>query len=128
MNLLRAWLKRKILVIIGIRDVKSNMLDFTFSTHHEVCAELGSRLRARRMGLNMTQAEVAVLAGVSKGTVSNIEKHGQGTLDSLVRVLQAMRLTKELQPLFLASASSIKRLEQSEKTSERQRVRKKRAA
>lgn len=128
MNLLRAWLKRKILVIIGIRDVKSNMLDFTFSTHHEVCAELGSRLRARRMGLNMTQAEVAVLAGVSKGTVSNIEKHGQGTLDSLVRVLQAMRLTKELQPLFLASASSITRLEQSEKTSERQRVRKKRAA
>lgn len=104
------------------------MLDFTFSTHHEVCAELGSRLRARRMGLNMTQAEVAVLAGVSKGTVSNIEKHGQGTLDSLVRVLQAMRLTKELQPLFLASASSITRLEQSEKTSERQRVRKKRAA
>lgn len=128
MNLLRAWLKRKILVIIGIRDIKSNMLDFTFSTHHEVCAELGSRLRARRMGLNMTQAEVAVLAGVSKGTVSNIEKHGQGTLDSLVRVLQAMRLTKELQPLFLASASSITRLEQSEKTSERQRVRKKRAA
>lgn len=76
----------------------------------------------------MTQAEVALLAGVSKGTVSNIEKHGQGTLDSLVRVLQAMRLTKELQSLFLTKPSSIMQLEQAEKASERQRVRKKRAA
>ena len=98
----------------------SNMLDFTFSTHHEVCEELGKRLRVRRMGLNMTQAAVAALAGVSKGTVSNIEKHGQGTLDSMVRVLQAMRLTKELQPLFLSTPTSIEQLKQSEKTPARE--------
>lgn len=104
------------------------MLDFTFSTHHEVCEELGRRLRVRRMGLNMTQADVASLAGVSKGTVSNIEKHGQATLDSLVRVLQAMRLTKELQPLFLSKPSSIEQLKQSEKAPERQRVSRKRNA
>ena len=81
------------------------------------------------MGMNLTQAEVASLAGVSKGTVSNIEKHGQGTLDSLVRVLQAMRLTKELQPLFESTPTSIaqlKQAEQPEQAPQRQRASRKR--
>ena len=102
------------------------MLDFTFSTHDEVCEELGRRLRVRRMGLNMTQAEVAARAGVSKGTVSNIEKHGQGTLESLVRVLQAMGMTKELQPLFQPRPGSIEQLKHAEEVQERQRVSRKR--
>lgn len=118
--------KRKILVLDGIAGFNSTMLDFTFSTHHEVCEELGRRLRTRRMAMNLTQAEVASLAGVSKGTVSNIEKHGQGTLDSLVRVLQAMRLTKELQPLFESTPTSIAQLKQAEEAPQRQRVSRKR--
>lgn len=102
------------------------MLDFTFSTHDEICEELGSRLRIRRMGLNLTQAEVAARAGVSKGTVSNIEKHGQGTLESLVRVLQAMGMTKELQPLFQPRPGSIDQLKHAEEVQARQRVSRKR--
>jgi len=78
------------------------------------------------MGLNMTQAEVAARAGVSKGTVSNIEKHGQGTLESLVRVLQAMGMTKELQPLFQPRPGSIEQLKHAEEVQERQRVSRKR--
>ena len=104
----------------------SNMLDFTFSTYHEVCKELGNRLRIRRMGLNLTQAEVAARAGVSKGTVSNIEKQGQGTLESLVRVLQAMGMIKELQPLFHSKPTSIEQLKHSEEVQERKRVSRKR--
>ena len=102
------------------------MLNFTFSTQQEICEELGKRLRIRRMGLNMTQAEVAALAGVSKGTVSNIEKHGQGTLESLVRVLQALGMTKELQPLFQSKPTSIEQLRHSEEIQTRTRVSRKR--
>jgi transcriptional regulator with XRE-family HTH domain len=90
------------------------MLDFIFTTHQEICQEIGKRLRTNRMQLNLTQAEVAKRAGVSKGTVSNIESRGQGTLESLVRVLQALGLTQELQPLFQQKPTSIAQLEQLE--------------
>ena len=102
------------------------MLDFTFATCEEICVELGKRLRVRRMEQNLTQAEVAARAGVSKGTVSNIEKHGQGTLESLVRVLQAMGMTKELQPLFQPKATSIEQLKRAEEVQKRKRVSRKR--
>jgi transcriptional regulator with XRE-family HTH domain len=111
-----------------LSGITSNMLDFTFSTYHEVCKELGNRLRMRRMELNLTQTEVAARAGVSKGTVSNIEKHGQGTLESLVRVLQAMGMLKELQPLFQAKPTSIEQLKHFEDVKERKRVSRKRKA
>jgi transcriptional regulator with XRE-family HTH domain len=101
------------------------MLDFTFSSHKEICDELGKRLRAQRMALDLTQPEVAERAGVSKGTVSNIESHGQATLESLVRVLQALRLEHELQTLFARRPTSIAQLEQLAQP-ERKRVRHKR--
>lgn len=103
------------------------MLDFTFSTCEEICRELGQRIRAKRMLLNLTQPEVAQRAGVSKGTVSNIENHGQGTLESLVRVLQALGLAQELQPLFQSRPTSIAQLEQLEQP-QRKRVSRKRKA
>lgn len=103
------------------------MLDFIFSTSEEICQELGKRIRAKRMMLNLTQPEVAQRAGVSKGTVSNIENRGQGTLESLVRVLQALGLTQELQPLFQSRPTSIAQLEQLERPP-RKRVSRKRKA
>jgi transcriptional regulator with XRE-family HTH domain len=102
------------------------MLNFTFASFQEICEELGQRLRVHRMGLNLTQQEVALLAGVSKGTISNIEKHGQGTLESLVRVIQAMGLTKELQPLFQSQPTSIEQLKHAAQIQSRQRVSRKR--
>ena len=103
------------------------MLDFTFSTYEEICRELGKRIRARRMLLNLTQPDVAQRAGVSKGTVSNLENHGQATLESLVRVLQALGLAQELQPLFQSRPTSIAQLEQLEQP-QRKRVSRKRKA
>ena len=103
------------------------MLDFTFATHQEISKELGKRIRAHRMALTMTQPEVAERAGVSKGTVSNIESRGQGTLESLVRVLQALGLSQELQPLFQPKPTSIAQLEQLEQP-QRKRVSKKRTS
>ena len=101
------------------------MFDFTFATHQEICKELGMRIRSHRMALAMTQPEVAERAGVSKGTISNIESRGQGTLESLVRVLQALGLSQELQPLFQPKPTSIAQLAQLEQA-QRKRVSRKR--
>lgn len=97
------------------------MLDFTFATYKEICAELGIRMRAQRIALNLTQPEVAERAGLSKGTISNIETQGQGTLESFVRVLQALGLALELQTLFQLKPTSIAQLEKLER-SQRKRV------
>lgn len=103
------------------------MLDFTFATHQEICKELGKRIRAHRLMLVMTQPELAERAGVSKGTVSNIENRGQGTLESLVRVLQALGLSRELQPLFQPKPTSIAQLEQFEQTQRKRASRKRKS-
>ncbi len=95
------------------------MLDFTFASHQEICLDLGNRLRALRLNLGLTQTEIAARAGVSKGTVSNIEKNGQGTLESLVRVVQALGAVKELQPLFQPKPTSIDQLARSSQTRKR---------
>ena len=88
-----------------------NMLDFNFANHVEVRLELGQRLRTQRMLLDLSQLELAQRAGLSKGTVSNLESAGQGTLESLVRVVQALGLVHELQDLFVPKAATIAHLQ-----------------
>lgn len=87
------------------------MLDFNFANHVEVRLELGQRLRAQRMLLDLSQLELAQRAGLSKGTVSNLESAGQGTLESLVRVVQALGLVHELQELFVPRPVTIAHLQ-----------------
>jgi len=87
------------------------MLDFNFANHVEVRLELGQRLRAQRMLLDLSQLELAQRAGLSKGTVSNLESAGQGTLESLVRVVQALGLVHELQELFIPKPVTIAHLQ-----------------
>lgn len=97
------------------------MLDFTFSTPSELCQEIAQRIRAQRMRLELSQPELAQRAGVALGTVSGFEKTGKATLETLLRLIIALGLTKELEPLFLQKPTSIKELEEASKPV-RQRV------
>ncbi|GAB5453559.1 MAG: hypothetical protein Hals2KO_38870 [Halioglobus sp.] len=60
-----------------------------------VAALLGERLKQARLNADLTQAEVAELAGVSRKAVLNAEK-GKVTLEVLVAILGALRLTGQL--------------------------------
>ena len=52
----------------------------------------GARLRARRIALGMTLAEVAEVSGLSLPYVSNLERgHGNPTLDALRSLAQALK-------------------------------------
>ena len=97
------------------------MLDFTFSTSDEITAELGLRLKAVRLSQSLKQADLAVRAGVSVGTVKVLEKTGQTSVASLIRVVQALGLTDQLQSLFVLKVQSIAEMEQAQ-LAQRQRA------
>ncbi len=90
------------------------MLDFGFATSGEIRIELGLRLKAQRLAAGVSQEELAARAGVSLGTVKNLEKKGQCTLDSLVKVVLALGLVDQLQNLFELEVKSIAQMGRAE--------------
>lgn len=55
-----------------------------------VLAEIGRRVAQRRLSLEMTQAEVALRAGIAKRTLERLESGHSVQLSSLVRVLRVL--------------------------------------
>ncbi|MCE4555306.1 helix-turn-helix domain-containing protein [Roseateles cellulosilyticus] len=97
------------------------MLDFGFATADEIAQELAARLRAARLTQGLQQSELALRAGVSAGTVKALEKNGQSTITSLIRVVQALGLTQDLQQAFVLEVRSIAQMEQAQRA-QRQRA------
>ncbi|MAT43406.1 MAG: transcriptional regulator [Anaerolineaceae bacterium] len=61
--------------------------------------QLGNRLKVARAEKNLSQEDLANLAGVSRQTISSIET-GQYTPSALLAFLIAKRLDKQVQELF----------------------------
>lgn len=102
------------------------MLDFTFATAKDVLVEFASRLKAHRMRQGLSQPELAQRAGLALGTVSGFEKDGKATFETVIRLVMALGLSRELQPLFLQIPSSIKELEEAQQPARKRVARKKR--
>jgi transcriptional regulator with XRE-family HTH domain len=74
--------------------------DFELSSSQHIAEVLGKRLEALRLSLNISQAELARRAGVSRSTMTRIAD-GQGiSLDSFIRVVKALGLTEHLENLL----------------------------
>jgi len=91
-----------------------NILDFGFATYKEICKELGARLKAQRLSLSLTQEELAARAGVSPGTVKNLENKGQSSMESAIRIALALGLSDHMQELFKLQVKSIAQMERAE--------------
>jgi transcriptional regulator with XRE-family HTH domain len=61
--------------------------------------DIGERLKQARLNRDLTQSEVASLAGVARKTVLNAEK-GKAQLDIFIAIMMALDLTEHLD-LFL---------------------------
>lgn len=61
--------------------------------------QLGERLKQARLNQNITQEEIANQIGVNRRTVINAEK-GKATLETLVAILQVLKLTDQLDLLL----------------------------
>ena len=64
-----------------------------------VLRQLGERLGRIRLQRNLTQAELAIEAGVSKRTVERMEAGGATQLINLVRVCRALGLVEGFETL-----------------------------
>jgi transcriptional regulator with XRE-family HTH domain len=100
--------------------------DYSVAPPETVVADVGRRLERIRLGRNVSQAQLAEQAGVSRRTITRLEK-GEGiSLDTLIRVLRALGLADRLELLLPdASVRPIDRVRL--KGRERQRARPRRA-
>lgn len=71
-------------------------------TDQTILAELGERLAQRRLQRQLTQAELAEQAGVSKRTVERIEAGATTQLSTLIRILRVLQLLDRLEGLIPA--------------------------
>lgn len=69
-------------------------------TDNAVLAELGARIAARRLELQLTQAAVAEQAGIAKRTLERMETGQTSQLTTLVRVLRVLDAASGLDGLI----------------------------
>jgi len=66
-------------------------------TAEAIIGELGRRLGRRRVQLELTQAEVAKRAGISKRTLERIEAGRDTQLSSFLRLLRVLELAEGME-------------------------------
>ena len=73
---------------------------WAFKTGPELQVGLGQRIKARRLGLGLTQRDAATRAGVAYRTWRRLEAEGYASIDDLVRAAIALRCEEGLEGLF----------------------------
>lgn len=68
-----------------------------------ILAEIGLRLARRRLDLDLTQADLAREAGVSKRTVERVEAGESTQFSTIVRILRVLKLLDAMEMLIPAS-------------------------
>jgi DNA-binding XRE family transcriptional regulator len=93
-------------------------------TDAAVITEMGHRLAAARLERQMTQAQLAYAAGVSKRTVERLEDGASTQLSNLIRCLRALGLLQGLERLLPeAQTNPVELLKRRGRTRARSRVR-----
>jgi transcriptional regulator with XRE-family HTH domain len=89
-------------------------------TDDAVLAEFGERIAHRRLGLQLTQADVAGQAGIAKRTVERIEAGASAQMSSIVRILRVLELLPALDAMIPeASATPMDLLQRKGKVRQR---------
>jgi len=95
---------------------------FALALPAEIQQALGFRLRTQRLAQELSQRDLAQMAGLSLGAVRKLEQDGQSSLETLVRVVQALGLVEELEDLFVLKRRSIAQMERAEAAGQRRRA------
>ena len=98
------------------------MVDFSIALPVEICQEMGRRARLRRVSLNVSVEDLAQRVGISNNTLGNFERTGRCTLETFVRILEALNATSDMAPLLVTQPRSIEDMRQKAATSTRQRA------
>jgi transcriptional regulator with XRE-family HTH domain len=99
------------------------MRTFAILPPQAICKEFGERIRQLRLRGNLTQQQLAQMTGASLSSIRRLEGAGQGTLELLVRVSQALQVITQLDGLFVPPPPSIAEMERLAVQPVRQRAR-----
>lgn len=75
-------------------------MNFEAMSEKATLEELGRRLQSQRLNANLSQAEVAHKAGVSRRALQNLEGGRVGTVSLLIRVLRVLGKAQQLDALL----------------------------
>ncbi len=75
-------------------------MSLSLKTPKEVALDIASRLRARRLAQNLTQAGLASRAGMSTPSLKRFEKTGEISFVSLLRIALVLGCLDECEKLF----------------------------
>lgn len=71
-------------------------MDYYEISDRGILKELGGRIRAQRLNVNISQKALAARAGVSLKVVQNIEYGNASTITGFIRLMRAMRVLEQL--------------------------------
>ena len=75
------------------------MVITALSSNEQALRELGTRIRAARIDMPLTQAELAARAGVALSTVAKLERGEDTRLSSMLDILRALGMLGALDTL-----------------------------
>ena len=103
------------------------MRTFNLLSAQGICEQLGSRIRLLRLARNLSQQQLAEMTQSSLSSVRRLEAVGQGSLEFVVRIAQALQVVDQLNDWFEQPSLSIADVERTQATQLRQRARTPRA-
>jgi putative transcriptional regulator len=81
---------------MGFMMDRIDIMDYFSMSDRAILRELGQRLKRRRLDKNLTQQSLADRAGLSRTTVSELERGAPAGVLTLVQVLRALGTLDEL--------------------------------
>jgi len=73
----------------------------------DAAIRIGRRLASERLARNERQVDLARRAGVSIGALRRIESDGSSTVDTMLRVMSALGMQKEIDRICLPASREI---------------------
>ena len=78
----------------------NNIISFNISTPDDVAKQIATRVKARRLELNLTQEGIAARAGLKFATYRRFEQTGEISLKGLLHIGFALNELSEFDALF----------------------------
>lgn len=77
-----------------------DIIQFNINTVPDICLAIASRVKNRRLELNLTQNGLATRSGVNIESYRKFERKGEISLQSLVKLAFALNMTDDFSSLF----------------------------
>jgi transcriptional regulator with XRE-family HTH domain len=83
-----------------VREQMENDINYSMATSDQIEQALGRQIEKIRLLRSLTQVQLAKEAGVTAKTIYRIEREKGGSLNTFIRVMQALGLSDHLQTLL----------------------------